>query len=220
MYFVDTLLGSFDVANAQSPKAVPGATKNPLTKIMREVGEADRKAEDARLKKRQKRLNPETPAAGARSSSVAPGTPGGVAPDEAKAPSKKELKKGAAAARIAEASSTASANQTLNTMIGGFGGRKKGKQYSWMTGGGSGASTPNRLNTPGTPGSAAVSTGSKAVQEQRLTSEGRTQWGKWRDNIMGKNILLRDWITALEMDGTDIKTIQDAYLKLDTSAAK
>ncbi|KAK0652090.1 hypothetical protein B0T16DRAFT_405381 [Cercophora newfieldiana] len=209
---------SFDVSNAQSPMSVSSVTKNPLTKTMREIGEGDRKVEDARLKKRQKRQNPETPASGARSGTAAPGTPGGVAPDEVKAPSKKELKKGAAAARIAEASSTASANQTLNTLIGGFGGRKKGKQYSWMTGGGSGASTPSRLNTPGTPGAAAVSSGAKAAPEVRPTLEGRTQWGKWRDSIMGKNIQLRDWVTALEMDGSGTKTIQDAYLKLDASA--
>jgi hypothetical protein len=185
---------------------------------MRDIGEVDRKVEDARLKKRQKRMNSETPAAGARSGSAAPGTPGGVAPEEAKAPSKKELKKGAAAARIAEASSTASANQTLNTLIGGFGGRKKGKQYSWMTGGGSGASTPSRLNTPGTPGAATTAASTKPVQEQRLTTEGRTLWGKWRDSIMGRNIQLRDWVTALEMDRMDTKSIQDAYMRLDASA--
>ncbi|KAK0626797.1 hypothetical protein B0T14DRAFT_511016 [Immersiella caudata] len=198
---------SFDVANTQSPKSISSVTKNPLTKTMRDIGETDRR-----------RMNPETPAAGARSGSAAPGTPGGAAPDEAKAPSKKELKKGAAAARIAEASSTASANQTLNTLIGGFGGRKKGKQYSWMTGGGSGASTPSRLNTPGTPGAATAAASAKPVQEQRLTTEGRTLWGKWRDSIMGRNIQLRDWVTALEMDGMETRTIQDAYMNLDASA--
>jgi len=186
---------------------------------MRDIGESDRKVEDARLKKRLRRQNPETPASGARLGSAAPGTPGGIAPDEVKAPSKKELKKGAAAARIAEASSTASANQTLNTLMGGFGGRKKGKQYSWMTGGGSGANTPSRLNTPGTPGSAAAATNVKAAQE-RPTQDPKTQWGKWRENVMGKNIQLRDWVTVLEMDRTDVKSIQDAYMKLDTSGAK
>jgi len=217
----NSLKRSFDVANAPSTKATTaGVQKNPLTKAMRDVGEVDRKWEDSRLKKRQKRLNPETPATGARSGSVAPGTPGGAAPEEVKVPSKKEQKKGAAAARMAEASSTASANQTLNTMIGGFGGRKKGKTYSWMTtGGASGASTPRGLNTPGTPGTLGAS-GAKTVQEQRPTLDSKTKWGTWRDNIMGKNISLRDWVTVLERDDMDTQAKQDAFVKLDASSSK
>ena len=172
------------------------------------------------MKKRQKRLNPETAAAGARSGSAAPGTPGSVAPEaELKAPTKKESKKGAAA-KMSEASSTANANSTLNTMISGFG-KKKGRQYSWMTGGGSGASTPNRLNTPGTPASAAtVGAGAKTPQVARLTADGKTKWGTLRENIQGKNIQLRDWVTALEMERVDIESMQDAYMKLDTANAK
>src|SRR5438876_11432996 len=100
--------------NSQKEKAIGSRSNTPLTKTIRESSEGDRRAEDARLKKRQKRLNPEPTAAGSRAGSVAAGTPGLVAPEtETKAPSKKELKKGAAAAKLAEASSTASANQTL-----------------------------------------------------------------------------------------------------------
>ena len=206
------------MANAQSGR--PISKTNHLTKAIREVGEVDRKVEDARLRKRQKRLNPESATAGSRAGSVAPGTPGSVAPEsDNKAPSKKELKKGAAAARLAEASSTASANQTLNTLMGGFGGRKKGKQYSWMKSGGSGANTP-RVSTPGAPAAGAVASTPKAPEEARPTMDGKTRWGTWRENIQGKNIELRDWVAALEMDKTDIKAIQDAYLKLDFVGTK
>lgn len=188
--------------------------QNNITKAIRDVGEYDRKVEDMRLKKRQRRQNPETAGGGSRAGSVAPGTPAPEA--EAKAPSKKELKKGAALAKAAEASSTASANQTLSTLMGGFGGRKKGKQYSWMKTGGSGASTPNRVGTPGTPGSSlAAAVAQKVPVEVRLTSDGKTRWGTWRENIQGKNIHLRDWVTVLEMDGKDPRVMQDAFLKLD-----
>lgn len=216
---------SFDASNASS-SSVAGKTAqnrqvNHLTKAIREVGEVDRKVEDARLRKRQKRLNPETATAGSRSGSAVPGTPGSIAPEESKAPSKKELKKGAALAKAAEASSTANANQTLNTLMGGFGGRKKGKQYAWMTSGGSGASTPSRINTQGGPVASVATAGSKAPEEMRPTLDSRTRLGGWRENVQGKNIQLRDWITVLEMDGLDVvKAVQDAYLKLDSTNTK
>lgn len=182
------------------------------------MGEGERKVEDLRLKKRQKRMNPDTAAAGSRAGSVAPGTPGA---EEAKAPSKKELKKGAAMAKAAEAASTANANQTLSTIMGmgGFGGRKKGKQYSWMTGG-SGANSP-RIGTPGTPGAslpgAGGGAGNKTPVELRPTQEPKTRWGTWRENIQGKNIQMRDWVTVLEMDGKDQMALQVAYSKMDAA---
>ncbi|KAK5662865.1 hypothetical protein OQA88_6276 [Cercophora sp. LCS_1] len=204
---------------ALGASSAPPKLANHITKAIRDSGESDRKVEDARLKKRQKRANPDPAAAGSRSGSVAPGTPGSVAPEaETTKPAKKD-KKGAAAARMAEASSTASANQTLSTMMGGFGGRKKGKQYSWMTSGGSGANTPNRMNTPGTPGGVAPGT-PKAVQEARLTLEGKTRWGTWRESIQGKSIQLRDLVTVLEMSKLGFRAMQGAYAKLDTSLPK
>src|SRR6187402_321485 len=118
---------------ANAAKTVP--KQNNVTKTLRDMAEGERKVEDNRLKKRQKRMNPDTAAAGSRAGSVVPGTPG--ADTEVKAPSKKELKKNAALNKAAEAASTVNANQTLSTMMGGFGGRKKGKQYEWMKAAGS-----------------------------------------------------------------------------------
>jgi hypothetical protein len=189
---------------------------------VRDGAKGDRDAEEERLRKRQKRLNPEPAAGGSRAGSVAPGTPGsGAAPETdtaAKAPSKKELKKGAAAARLAEASSTASTNQTLSTLMGGFG-RKK-KEYSWMQKSGSGASTPK--SSAGDPGSSAAGGGPKAPEKTSLTGDPRyPRLGTWReDKEKGRNIQLRDWVTALEMDGHEVKSIQDAYNKLDASGPK
>ena len=189
---------------------------------VRDGAKVDRDVEEERLRKRQKRLNPEAAPTGSRAASAAPGTPGaGAAPETetaAKAPSKKELKKGAAAARLAEASSTASTNQTLNTLMGGFG-RKK-KEYSWMKKSGGGAGTPKA--SAGEPSSAAAGGMPKAPEKTSLTSDPRyPRLGTWReDKEKGKNIQLRDWVTALEMDGIEVRAIQDAFLKLDASAPK
>lgn len=193
-----------------------------LNAAVRQNATSERDLEEARLRKRQKRLNPDAAQTGSRAGSIVPGTPGSVAPDgeAAKAPSKKELKKGAAAARLSEASSTANANQTLSALMGSFG-KKKKKEYSWMTSG-SGPSTPRATGgqEPGTPGSAA---GSKAQPEKAtLTQDGKApRLGTWReDKEKGKSIQLRDWVTVLEMDGRDIKAVQEAYVKLDSSTPR
>lgn len=210
----------FDASNGHSAaKVAQMISTNHLSSAMRDSGRADRQIEEARLRKRQKRLNPEPATSASRSGSVAPGTPGSMAPEPVeKAPSKKELKKSAAAARLTEASSTIAANQTLQHLMGGFGlgGRKKGKSYSWMTAGAaSGASTPTRLNTQDLPSTPAV----KTAENISLTQEGRNRLGTWReDGDRGKQIQLRDWVTVLEIDGLDAKAIQDALTKLDESS--
>ncbi|KAK3371573.1 hypothetical protein B0T24DRAFT_531834 [Lasiosphaeria ovina] len=211
---------SFDAANADNP---PPTSDKALPKNLKEAVNAaaklDRDIEEARMKKRQKRLNPEAAPGGSRSGSTVPGTPGSTAPETEKAPSKKELKKGAAAARMSEASSTASANQTLSTLMGGFGGKKKIKQYSWMKAGNSGPTTPRSSAQDAT--SAATTPGLKVPESTALTIDGRTRLGVWReDKQKGKNIQLRDWVTVLEQDGMDTRAIQSAYLKLDDSTPK
>ncbi len=175
------------------------------------------------MRKRQKRLNPESAQAGSRAGSVAPGTPGaGAAPEEtaAKAPSKKELKKGAAAARLAEASSTASTNLTLSTLMGGFG-RKK-KEYSWLQKSGVGGGGSSSRAAAGETTTAAAGAAPKAPEKTALTPDPRLpRLGTWReDKEKGKNVQLRDWVTALEMDGIEPRAIQDAYLKLDSSGPR
>lgn len=187
---------------------------------VRDRAKSEREVEEARLRKRQKRLNPETAQAGSRAGSVAPGTPGaGAAPESettAKAPSKKELKKGAAAARLAEASSTASANQTLGTIMGSFG--KKRKEYSWIKKPGSGAST-SRTSLGDQAAAGAAGAAGKGPEKTNLTPDPRyPRLGTWReDKEKGKNIQLRDWVVALEMDGIEVRALQDAYAQLDAS---
>ncbi|KAK4194198.1 hypothetical protein QBC40DRAFT_40115 [Triangularia verruculosa] len=214
-----SLKRSFDSFSSGQTQSKGAKVIKDINAAVRQIATSERDLEEARLRKRQKRSNPDAAQTGSRAGSTVPGTPGSVAPEgeAAKAPSKKELKKGAAAARLAEASSTASANQTLSALMGGFG-RKKKKEYSWMTSG-SGPSTPRATGgqEPGTPGGGA---GSKAQPEKAtLTQDGKTpRLGTWReDKEKGKNIQLRDWVTVLEMDGRDMKALQEAYVKLDAS---
>jgi hypothetical protein len=211
--------GSLEASNAGPLTSV----KDNLAPALREYVSGDREVEEARLRKRQRRANPELAPSTSRAGSVAPGTPGAVAPDQEKMTKKEEraLKKAGAGkggrGGLGD-TSTATANQTLQHLMGGFGGRKKGKQYSWMTAGASGASTPTRLNTtdlPGTPG-AALNT---ATRPPRLTLDPKQRpLGTWRENgDKGKQIQLRDWITVMEIDGLELKAIQDAYIKIDSA---
>jgi hypothetical protein len=201
---------------------------------VRDTGRVERDVEEARLQKRQKRHNPESAAqGGSRAGSAAPGTPGAGAAAEndttttaataAKAPSKKELKKGAAAARLAEASSTASANQTLNTLMGGFG-KKRKKEYAWLQTPGSGTSTPRAgLSATDSAASGAAGGGSEKLPEKTtLTADPRyPRLGTWReDKEKGRNIQMRDWVAALEDDRLEVRALQETYMKLDSSAPK
>ncbi|KAI5927909.1 hypothetical protein F4810DRAFT_698707 [Camillea tinctor] len=193
---------------------------NHMVEAMLGGGKIVQNAEEARLRKRQKRADKaaekdkEGAEAGSRAGSVAPGTPGSVAPDssEAKAPTKKEGKK--AAAKAAEASSSTQVNTTLSLFAGG-----KKKKYSWMSAGaaGSGPSSPRpQAGGPGTPGGAG-SSGARAGRGP-LTKASVAHLGQFReDSVKGKNIQLRDWVAVLEDRGFDQKTLQEAYNKMDKS---
>lgn len=176
----------------------------------------ERDFEEARLKKRAARNNGELGAT-PRQGSIIPGTPGSVAPED-KAPTKKEQKK-KAEAKVNEAANHAAANVTIAQFMGGKNifGKKKGG-YSWATTGatgGGGFSTPGRINTqgglPNTP----------SAGPAPLTQEGARRMGAWReDKEKGRNIQIRDWITVLESDGHDKRSLQKAYMYLDNSDPK
>ncbi|KAK2607344.1 hypothetical protein N8I77_006024 [Diaporthe amygdali] len=186
---------------------------NHLAQALREMGRAEREAEELRLKKRQKRLLGDSAANVSRSGSVAPGTPGSTAPEPEKAPTKKEQKKIAAQKHDASADNV---NKTTMKFLGG--GKKK---YSWMSMGANTPSTPNKptASAAGTPASASASaSASKAPESKSLTQEGRYKLGSWREySEKGKDIQLRDWITVLERDGREKLALQLAYVKLDGS---
>lgn len=201
-----------------------------MTVTMRELARQEREWEEARLRRRQKRRDGVTDsgATPSRPASIAPGTPGSVAPELDKPMTKKEMKKNQAL-KAAEANSHANQNMT-SSMFAGLGGKsslfgkkKSNKTYDWMNvgRGGSGTSTPTRQTaggmgkgingTPGTPGPTNLA----------MTTEGRNRLGTWReDKEKGKNIQLRDWVAVLERDGREAKVLQQAYIHLDASNPK
>ncbi|ETS79565.1 hypothetical protein PFICI_09418 [Pestalotiopsis fici W106-1] len=206
-----------ELSNGLPTPVSEASIKNPFADTIVSLGKTSRSVEEARLRKRQKRAeqaadrekNPDGTSA-SRAGSVAPGTPGSVAPEsgEAKPLSKKESKK---AARLADTSSL-SVNSTLSQFMG-----SKKKKYSWMTGaaGGSGA------NTPRGPGAAApASGGPNKAAKGPLTQDASQQIGSLReDSVKGKHIQMRDWIEVLEEHGylTDQVALQQAYIKLERS---
>jgi hypothetical protein len=201
-----------------------------LVTTLREMGRQERNAEEARLLKRLKRT--QAAAAPSGGATPAPATPGQIAPEPAAGKpglTKKEQKK-LENAKLTEMASAANANATMNQFLGG---RKK-KTYSWMTGGGSGTSTPTRGGLSGGGSSIAGAFGSggagstvggvaggssvRSAERTTLTVEGRNRPGLWReDGLKGRGIQLRDWVAALEEDGRDPRAVQLAYDKLDTS---
>ncbi|EFX05938.1 hypothetical protein CMQ_4007 [Grosmannia clavigera kw1407] len=222
-----------EATSAEAAKSTVPAV-NTLAQSLRVVGREERELEEKRLLKRQRRegkidLGPTTatPRAGT------PGTPGSVAPEPDKPPTKKEQKKNAAA-KMTEQNDTLSANRTSMAFLGG---RKK--QYSWMSGG---SSTPKRGFSagggmggggggPGGPGGGAAAGGMggggaggaggrRPGEPAMLTGEGRTRLGTWReDGPKGQDIQLRDWVVVLEADGREPSALQQAYSRLDGPVA-
>ncbi|KAI0467873.1 hypothetical protein F4859DRAFT_492935 [Xylaria cf. heliscus] len=210
---------SDEISNNGLPTPVSEAPPpNLIVDSLLELVKHTQSAEECRLKKRQKRLekSAEKEKEGAepssRSGSVAPGTPGSIAPDggDTKTLSKKEGKK--AAAKAAESSSGTTVNATLSLFTGG-----KKKKYSWMSAG-SGASTPRPQGTPGAP----VGVGGGAARAGRgpLTKAGVQHVGQLREDLeKGRNIQLRDWIVVLEDRGMDPRSLQMIYGNVDKSDA-
>ena len=198
-----------------------------LILTMREAAKQEREWEEARLRKRQRRKDGvlETGSTSTRSNSIAPGTPGSIAPESEKPMTKKELKK-SQALKAAEASSHANQNMT-SSMFAGLGGKsglfgkkKQGKTYDWMNVGraGSGASTPTKAAAGSIKGVSAGPGTPAVATNNNFTTEGRNRLGTWReDREKGRGIQLRDWVTVLERDGREAAFLQHAYNSLDAS---
>ncbi|KAG9238439.1 hypothetical protein BJ875DRAFT_532339 [Amylocarpus encephaloides] len=219
---------SFSTAN-KLPTPVSDGTKTPtegpkltntVVVALRGIATRERDLEETRLRKRQNRTAGGDSAS--RQGSVAPGTPGSIAPEE-KPPTKKEQTK-KAQLKVNEAASHLAANQTTSAFLGGGGGLfGKKKKYSWMTGGGggagsaSGASTPGRLMTQGLIGTPPAG----PPVPEKLTADGVRRVGAWReDQDKGKGVQLRDWILVLEEDGREKHALQKAYVLLDDCGPK
>jgi Transcription initiation factor TFIID component TAF4 family len=163
---------------------------------MQELAKADRQAEDARRAKRAKRNatgnpNDATPSA----ETVAEAEILAAAQDSERKTTKKERKQ--AETRLSEAQQHKSANEAARMAFGGalagrLGGKKK--NYSWMTAGASGTSTPTRPT-----GSATTSATNTPAQEKARSQAKEKRFGTW-DEDKDPGIQLRDVLPVLETD--------------------
>lgn len=195
---------------------------------LRELAEKDRAAEQERIRKREARRkaaeaaaeNDDGTGAGTADSAAGAATPAANdTPQQPKMTKKEQLKQQKEAKNASESQSSATTNQTAAMMALG----KKGKKYSWMTGGQASMPT-NRWQKPGGPGGSGGGSGSgsggastpvkkegartpttgSAAEDQ---DAGMVKWGEWKED---KGVQLRDWVLVLERDGREKKALQRA----------
>lgn len=210
---------------------------NPFVESLHEYAGKDRKAEEARVKRRRERKAKKadatvaaatsgtaTPNASANtpngtSTPTTPGLIGDIAPE--KPMTKKEREK-AAKAEITDEVALRNANAAATMALGGR------KRYSWQTAGVQGGlakSSPlaNRFAATAAAanaGAAGKSGIAPAVGRDGLpASSTDRRFGIWReDGPGGKNVQMHDWINVLEADGHEVKTLSLAMSKVDPDA--
>jgi hypothetical protein len=179
-----------------------------ISEVFRKIAQQERKAEEARLAKRAR-----------RSASAAPGgagTPGVMTPGAAETPNamlleserkitKKDRK--IQESKFSEAQQHKSANETARLAttgkLGGMMGAKKGKTYSWLSGGGA-LSTPAKSISSAGPSAAGTPVSSRpAAAPLKLLG----QWDEDKD----PGIQTRDVLLVLETDGKATRSLQRAY---------
>ncbi|KAG9243293.1 transcription initiation factor TFIID component TAF4 family-domain-containing protein [Calycina marina] len=188
--------------------------KNAVSFALRNAAQKERDLEELRIKKRNER-NSGASGDVSRQGSIAPGTPGTTAPEASeKSTSKKETKK-KDKEKTSDTVNHANANATSTFLVGKANIFGKKKTYSWMTGGGSGASTPGKTNANNTLGNPSL------AAPEKLTMDGVRRLGQWReDKEKGKGIQIRDWMYVLEKDGREAMALQKIYADLDASGPK
>ncbi|GAB7353217.1 hypothetical protein MBLNU459_g3737t1 [Dothideomycetes sp. NU459] len=214
-----------------------------ITGHLRDLAIRDRDAERERVRKRQERArralsanDPDamntpmpdvlpTSAAGTPSAAATPvplDAGSQIAPE--KPMTKKERERQAKLGQTEEVLHK-NANTTAAMQLG-FG--RKGKKYSWMTGGqGAAPVNPYKPTTkPTTAPSAAVNGNGAGKSPGGVPEQGidkalqarERKWGGWReDGIEGRGIQVRDWVVVLERDGREKKALQKCLLRLDST---
>jgi hypothetical protein len=186
--------------------------RHKIAEVFRRVSQADRAAEEARLAKRARRSASANPDA-LRSGSVS--TPGALeiasmSPLEVEKKTTKKDKK-LAESKFTEAQQHKSANETARGALGSLIG-KKGKSYSWMTGG---TNTPKAASspvpTPARINSATAASASSMPNNTRPAAAPRGgQFGDW-DEDKESSIQARDVLLVLETDGKAPRSLMKGY---------
>ena len=209
--------------DSATPQRTTSFPQNSVISTLRAIAARDKAAEEARIKKREARRRA---AVNSAADTPAEETAPELAAPEAPKMTKKEQIKQAKESKSTEAALHQTTNQTAAMMTMG----KKGKKYSWMTGGAaamptnrfakptasasaSGTATPVKKE-PDTAAVGAAATGS--TNEVPKSAEAKApEWGDWReDGQEGKGIQVRDWVLVLERDGREKKALQRCYNKM------
>lgn len=218
--------GSTDPSTGGKPTTPP-----PFAQKARKFMEKDSSYEEGRAAKRARRsANAILGSDSVRSGSAGPGTSGAStpagagserAPDVDRKVNKKEMKKQAeakATEAVQHQHAVETARMATNNLTSGrlFGGKKK--EYSWLKKpavGGSGFSTPSKINTnvsTANPDSGGTPGASGASRRSALSSQAARGLGDLReDGEKGKGIQIRDVLFMLELDGRGVKNVQRGY---------
>ena len=206
------MLGTNSQANADPSGTEAMPARHKVADIFRRVSQADRAAEEARLAKRARRNTSANPDA-VRSGSISTPGPLDIASISSLESEKKTTKKDKklAESKFTEAQQHKSANETARGALGSLIG-KKGKSYSWMTGGtntpkavSSPVPTPARINSAIAAASSAVSNSARPAPASR-----GGQFGDW-DEDKEPGIQARDLLLVLETDGRAPRSLMKGY---------
>lgn len=214
--------GGPDDNDADNASAKPQQTvsfQSTINSTFRQIAEADRLAEQARIRKREARRKAAEAAAAtgeddATAADVAAVTSAPTGPEQPKMTKKEQMKQQKEAKNAVEAQSSTTTNQTAAMMAMG----KKGKKYSWMSGP---ATHTNRFAKPGATGASGGGSGSasggtstpvkkegtRTPTNAEADDAGMVKWGEFKED---KGVQMRDWVLVLERDGREKKALQKA----------
>ena len=224
---------SSETARSDSQDTIAFPPKeNPFVTALAALTNADRKAEEARVKCRKERkakkeraansgastTNGGTPNGASTPSGLPPGTQGEIAPD--KPLTKKEREK-AAKAEVTDEMAMRNANAAAAMALG------TRKRFSWLNPGaaknrdgapGQAAPGANRFGGGGGGGTGGAGgrPGDAAVGKDGLPGPGADpKLGAWReDGPGGRDVQMRDWVNVLEGDGREKRTLGYALAQL------
>lgn len=234
----ETALASQSITGSQWDKVAENGSTTPQPTIsfqgtlnahLRDLAERDRAAEQARLKKREARkraaeaaTNGESVAAASDDAAMT-GTP-----VEAAAPLKMTKKEAAKQAKEKNSSTEAQMHSTTNQTAAMMTLGKRGKKYTWMTGGAASMPTNRFAKPAGNSGTATptnapdeTSGGIAALGGTAMVKVGSSigkdaamrEWGEWSEDA-SKGIEMRDWLLVLERDGREKAALEKAMIAL------
>jgi hypothetical protein len=198
-------LGTIDQVNGDSGshRSSSQAPENPSIATFRNMMQREKALEDARRAKRAKRKAAADAVNQAAQTAAEEAAVTEVSADTTKKGKKNLDKASKNATADAQHQQVNAAAQMAMSNLGG----RKGKSYSWMTGGGSGASTPSR------PGLASSVSTPKPIERPKAVAKdkGFSAWDEDKD----PGIQARDVLLVLETDGRAPRAYTRGYAALD-----